>query len=157
MHDYLGEKTEFRSILKGLRRNRNRMLSEVDGIFLGVISRRASLADNECEEILKMPSGPKKKKRTQEFTADIIGEALDAICDNVEEITNEISQDIETTLGDLVLRDKNRLQDAVEKLNEMIAADQDSEEEREKVILPTAQKLAAAEIALAVLREAQKL
>ena len=81
-----------------IERKIDRILPRLDGIIDHEISKKVSLDDMECRQLMKMIPGEKKEKALQEFLETVIKNALEVCCstlnENLEEIFSEVEEEI---------------------------------------------------------------
>lgn len=81
-----------------LEKKLDKIMLRVDGIIDHEISKRVSLDNNECKNIMKMIPGEKKERALQTLFDSAIRNALEIYCanlkDNLDEIFDEVNDEV---------------------------------------------------------------
>lgn len=100
LHDIL-EKNEEKVTRYGIRTKRierqiDKIASRVKGIIDSELSKKVSLDNTECREIVKMIPGAKKESAMSDFFSKSVKGALDLCCAEIHSSLDEIYDDVET-------------------------------------------------------------
>lgn len=139
--------------LKTLNLQKQLVLGSIDGSFNDVLTRRVSLADSECLNILKMPQGFAKEKEMNAFGVKIINEGIENLCANIQKSVEAIRTDMAAELSDMVETQRRSLKEYEDKAKEVFEKRQSDIESSEAEIFFPAKKLAAAELLLDMMHE----
>lgn len=94
-----------------IKRKTNNFLESLHGIFEIYTTKRISLDDEECVNILKMMPGEPKSQKMADLKKKVFKESVDEINKRLLEFSNDFFEDIETSVN-------TRLEGLEEKLNE---------------------------------------
>lgn len=139
---------ESKSTLRALILQKTMVLDSIDGCFNEIMSRRVSLSDPECLEILKLPKGPEKEKKMEAFGNKVINEGLDRLCESVKKATESIRNETNEELNDTVQAQQKALKNIARQIEDVIRKRQQDANDKESSILFPSQKLAASELIL---------
>lgn len=78
-----------------IERKINRILPHLEGIIGHEVSKKISLDNTECKNIMKMIPGEKKEKALQKLLNDAIQNALNVCCLNIKERLEEIFEGVD--------------------------------------------------------------
>ena len=119
--------------LIALRNEGRRIKNSIDKSIVNHLSKRVSLDDRECLEILKMSSGEEKKQRFSSFTDKVIKEALDALADNVRNSLKDCIDGVCEYLQNVSERQEKELSQLRDSFKKMCRSNNMKAEEREKL------------------------
>lgn len=115
--------------IKRIERQIDRISSRVKGTIDNELSKKVSLDNSECKEIVKMIPGAKKEAAMGDFFAKAVNGALDVCCTEIHSSLDEIYDDVETEIVGVV----ELIQKQTEQLQESFASiDEDNYEETAK-------------------------
>lgn len=125
LHDILTENEE-KVVKYGIRTKRierqiDRISSRVNGTIDNELSKKVSLDNLECKEIVKMIPGAKKESAMAEFLAKAVKGALDVCCSEIHSNLDEIYDDVETEIVgavELIQKQAEQLQGSFESIDE---------------------------------------
>jgi len=121
--DKMEEKYNIKINTRRFKRYIKDIEKEIRGSSKRHISRRVSLADNECREILAMSKGERKKSRMKEFAKEVIKETLFELSDSIKVITEEQQDYLDDIFNDkideIIKNNKKKLSE-VEEIEELI-------------------------------------
>ena len=80
---------------ESVKKKFRRLSTELQGTFSDYISRRISLDNVECINVLKLPAGDLKNQRLQELKQNVFIEATDAVVDKMKLIINDFLETVE--------------------------------------------------------------
>lgn len=133
LHDILHENSnkvdKYGIHIKRIERQIDKISSKVKGIIDNEISKKVSLDNAQCKEIVKMIPGIKKEQAMNSFLNESIKNALEVSCEEIRSILEEIYEDVEfETVGTV---------EAIQKQNELLkerlsSVDKDNYEETAK-------------------------
>lgn len=121
-----------------LKRKLDHFLEEIDGYFGQNISKRISLDDMECINILKMLPGDLKGQRMAELKKKVIQESIGSLCKKVRDFENDFFEGMELSVDSRLegledrIREKRAAFETLEKSNE------DTSASKEEVVLNAA-------------------
>lgn len=126
-----------KSAIRKLKANKLKMRKDIKNSIREPLKKRMSLDDSECLEILKMESGPKKKKRMTTFAKKAIGEALDNLADMVKETLDMQLEELEEGFNEVAEKQEKEfavLKDYMKKFCD--SAENDVKERERNCIIP---------------------
>lgn len=125
LHEILSQNTDkvikYDIRTKRIKRHIDKILSKVKGTIDNEISKKVSLDNSECKEIIKMIPGVKKETAMADFFARSIKCALNACCIEIHSSLEEIYDDIETEVVgtvDSIQRQLEQLQNTFSSIDE---------------------------------------
>lgn len=99
LHDILFEHnekvTKYGIHIKRIERQIDKISSRVKGTIDNELSKRVSLNNAECKEIIKMIPGTKKESAMSDFFSKSVAGALDVCCTYIHSSLDEIYDDVE--------------------------------------------------------------
>lgn len=107
--------------LKRIERRINKISSRIKGVIDNEVSKKISLDNKECKEIVKMIPGAKKESAMNSFFSTCVREALTTCCDEMRSTLDDIYQDVEVeVLGavDVIQKQNMHLQETYAAVNE---------------------------------------
>ncbi|MFR1377900.1 MAG: hypothetical protein ACLSTJ_02935 [Clostridium neonatale] len=84
--------------IKRIERQIDKISSKIKGIIDNEISKKVSLDNAECKEIVKMIPGSKKEQAMNSFLNESVKNALEVCCGEIRSILEEIYEDVETEI-----------------------------------------------------------
>ena len=121
--------TKYGIHIKRIERQINKISIKVKGTIDNELSKKVSLDNKECKEIVKMIPGSKKESAMAEFFSKTVSNALDVCCIELHSTLNEIYDDVEVEIIGAV----ESIQKQVEQMQESFSAiDEASYEETAK-------------------------
>lgn len=133
LHDILQENSnkvdKYGIRIKRIERQIDKISSKVKGTIDNQISKKVSLDNAECKEIVKMIPGSKKEQAMNSFLNESIKNALEVCCGEIRSSLEEIYEDVETEVVGAV--------ESIQKQNELFkesfnSIDKDNYEETAK-------------------------
>lgn len=116
LHDILdanADKVEKYNIhTKRIERQIDKIASKVNGTIDNELSKKVSLDNTECKEIVKMIPGSKKEDAMNTFLNKSVSSALEVCCAEIRSSLEEIYEDVETEIVGAV--------DTIQKQNELL-------------------------------------
>lgn len=116
LHDMLdanADKVEKYNIhTKRIERQIDKIASKVNGTIDNELSKKVSLDNTECKEIVKMIPGSKKEDAMNTFLNKSVSSALESCCKEIRNSLEEIYEDVETEVLGAV--------DKIQKQNELL-------------------------------------
>lgn len=88
--------------IKRIKRQIYEISSKVKGTIDNEISKKVSLDNVECKQILKMIHGSKKEEAMNLFLNKSVKNALEVCCEEMHSVLEEIYEDVETEIIDAV-------------------------------------------------------
>ena len=133
LHDILDENDEkvvkYGIHTKRIERQIDRVSSRVKGTIDNELSRKVSLDNLECKEIVKMIPGAKKECAMSDFFVKAVNGALDVCCAEIHSSLDEIYDDVENEIVGAV----ESIQKQTEQLQESFSSiDEENYEETAK-------------------------
>lgn len=117
LHEILDENeekvTKYGIKTKRIERQIDKISSRVKGTIDNELSKKVSLDNIECKEIVKMIPGAKKEAAMSEFFSKSVKGALDVCCTEIRSILGEIYDDVEEEVVgtvDLIQKQAEQLQ-----------------------------------------------
>ena len=116
-----------------IERSMSRVEREIKGNLKTYISKRVSIDDSECLEILKLEAGYKKENEMKKFSEKILEQGLnnlvkdikevikeqnDIVTEVIEERLEDINSDLDRKIKDFNLLESSKLKTEVEKVKE---------------------------------------
>ncbi len=120
----INETTDANINIQRLEKYQRDIESKIKGNLRNYLTKRVSLDDKECLEILKMEAGKNKEKKMNKFGKKVIQEALERLSNEIYRITKAQRELIEEVLNqkidELILNNKKKLKEfkRIEALNE---------------------------------------
>ncbi|MDD3140569.1 MAG: hypothetical protein PHX08_16590 [Lachnospiraceae bacterium] len=115
LHDILQENSnkvdKYGIRIKRIERQIDKISSKVKGTIDNQISKKVSLDNAECKEIVKMIPGSKKEQAMNSFLNESVKNALELCCGEIRSSLEEIYEDVETEVVGAV--------EAIQKQNEL--------------------------------------
>ena len=133
LHDILQENSnkvdKYGVRIKRIERQIDKISSKVKGTIDNEISKKVSLDNAECKEIIKMIPGSKKEQAMNSFLNESVKNALEVCCGEIRSSLEEIYEDVETEVVGAV--------ESIQKQNELFkeslnSIDKDNYEETAK-------------------------
>jgi hypothetical protein len=133
LHDILQENSnkvdKYGIRIKRIERQIDKISLKVKGTIDNEISKKVSLDNTECKEIIKMIPGSKKEQAMNSFLNESVKNALEVCCGEIRSILEEIYEDVETEIVGAV--------ESIQKQNELFkkslnSIDKDNYEETAK-------------------------
>lgn len=134
--------------VKSLMLQKQIVLGSISGSFNEVLTRRVSLSDTECLDILKLPKGADKEKKMEAFGKKVINEGLEKLCGNIKGSVETIRKETEDELSDIVQEHQRLLEEFSQQIEKVAKMRQSDMESQESSLLFPSQKLAASELLL---------
>lgn len=133
LHDILGDNdgkvTKYGINIKRIERQIDKIASRVKGTIDNELSKKVSLDNLECKEIIKMIPGAKKETAMSDFLKKSVNSALEECCFVIHSSLDEIYDDVETEIIGAV----ESIQKQTEQLQGSLASiDKDNYEETAK-------------------------
>ena len=97
---------------KRIERQIDKIASKVNGTIDNELSKKVSLDNTECKEIVKMIPGSKKEDAMNTFLNKSVSSALEVCCAEIRSSLEEIYEDVETEIVGAV--------DTIQKQNELL-------------------------------------
>lgn len=92
--------------LSHIERENRKTEDKIHGFIVKRVTKRISLDDDECKEILKMPAGDEKQRKMEEFYKAVLKEAIRELSDelqtNMETQTNTICDRIQQRIDNII-------------------------------------------------------
>ncbi|MFC4803577.1 hypothetical protein [Filifactor villosus] len=102
LHDILNDNADkvdkYGIRIKRIEKQINKISSRIKGTIDNELSRKVSLDNPECKEIVKMIPGSKKEVAMNTFLSSSVKEALKKCCSNIHENLDEIYEDVESEI-----------------------------------------------------------
>lgn len=102
LHDILSDNNDkvvkYGIHIKRIERQIDRIALRVKGTIDNALSKKVSLDNAECKEIVKMIPGAKKETAMNAFLARSVSSALEACCTEIHESLEEIYDDVKTEI-----------------------------------------------------------
>lgn len=137
--------------LRALKASKERIPKTINGGIKDPLSKRMSLDDSECLKILKMDSGSEKKQAMTRYTRKVIKEALYNLSNNVRNVLNAQSEDIEDYLSCIAEEQDKAIQTLKEHLDKMVQDNELEQSDREKHCIMPMTVIEAAECVTRIL------
>jgi len=125
LHDILDENEEkvikYGIKTKRIERQIDKISSRVKGVIDNELSKKVSLDNNECREIVKMIPGAKKENAMSDFFSKSVKGALDVCCTEIRSSLEEIYDDVEAeVIGtvDSIQKQAEQLQNSFSSIDE---------------------------------------
>lgn len=139
LEEFLNENEESLSS-NGIRINRfNKKLEKIKqnlkGSLRKEVSKRFSLDNAECKEIIKMAPGDKKTKRMDDFFKTVVNDGLLIIIEDLKEKLSDIMDDIEFQIESGVDNIQRNIENQQEILNTLESQQNGDLIEKEKIIV----------------------
>ena len=144
MDTALGRKKAVKSLIL----HKQIVLGSITGSFNEVLTRRVSLSDTECLDILKLPKGADKERKMEAFGKKVINEGLEKLCGNIKRSVETIRRETEDELSDIVQEHQRLLEEFSQQIEKVTKMRQSDMESQESSLLFPAQKLMASELLL---------
>ena len=123
--------------LKALKAGKGRISKTIMGAIKEPLSKRMSLDDSECLNILKMDSGVEKKGAMTRFTQKVIKEALNNLSKTVIASLNDQSDDIGEYLNEILEEQEKAIQALKIQYDKMVDNSELEQSDKEKnCVLP---------------------
>ena len=107
--------------IKRIKLQINKILSKIKGTIDNEMSKKVSLDNSECKEIIKMIPGVKKETAMEDFFAKSLKYALNACCteihSSIEEIYDDVEKEILGTI-DSIQRQVEQIQNTFSSIDE---------------------------------------
>lgn len=114
-----------------LKKNQSNMCVMIGNSIRQPLSKRLSLDDAECLEILKMEAGRKKKNEMRTFTKKVIGEATNNLADTVREVLDMQLNDLGEGLWEVAEKREVEFSNLKEAFDRFAASNSEKMEDRE--------------------------
>ena len=118
--EILSDDGEGKAQLNALKRNRGKVHRQISGTIRNSLSRRMSLDDSECLNILRMDKGSEKRNAMSAFCRKIFSEAMEELSNQVHTSVEEQREDIKEYLNDIQEKNEKeflKLKDVFEKIS----------------------------------------
>lgn len=116
LHDILDENSnkvdKYGINIKRIEREIDRISSSIHGVIDNEISKKVSLDNAECKEILKMIPGLKKEQAMNLFFNQVVKNSLEVCCEKIRSNLDEIYEDVEIEIIGMI--------ESIQKQNELI-------------------------------------
>lgn len=139
--------------VRNLNSQKRLVVQGIGGQIAGTVSRRASLADSECEGILRMSAGSEKERKMDAFGRKVIQEGLDSLSAALERSLDSVVNSVWEEMDTLAEDRRRELENVARQLNTVMNRRMKDTESTEETMLLPAKRLAALDLALDLVEE----